>query len=123
MPAVLDESGLGLLLDEAFGSLYDEGGLMSVSLNKYVVTATTTVPAGSFTLDSATDKGVGSYAQGADEYGSGAGTAGGSVTFIKGQVLVLDSGTPSALYACLNGLGILRAYTDQDAVGKDAISN
>lgn len=111
---------------------------MAVSLNKFIVTATTAVPAGTFTPDvqtgtaSATPLGIGapanfgtgSYAEGSDKYGSGAGSAGGATTFIKGQLLVLDSGTPSALYSCLNGLGILRAYVDQsDSVGKDAISN
>jgi hypothetical protein len=111
---------------------------VAVSLNKFIVTATTAVPAGTFTPDvqtgtaSATPLGIGapanfgtgSYAEGSDKYGSGAGSAGGATTFIKGQLLVLDSGTPSALYSCLNGLGILRAYVDQsDSVGKDAISN
>lgn len=111
---------------------------MAVSLNKFIVTATTAVPAGTFTSDvieggtpgtttgtgAPANFGTGSYSQGSDKYGSGAGSAGGATTFIKGQLLVLDSGTPSALYSCLNGLGILRAYVDQsDAVGKDAISN
>jgi hypothetical protein len=127
--AVLDESGLALL-DEELSQLLDEaGGAMAVSLNKFIVTATTTVPAGTFTADVTTDGppanfGTGSYAQGAGVYGSGAGSAGGSTTFIKGQLLVLDSGTPSDLYSCLNGLGILRAYVDQsDSVGKAAVSN
>jgi hypothetical protein len=125
MPAVLDQ-GAAILQDQVFASIYDEAALMAVSLNKFVVTVTTTVPAGAFTLDTSTGErlGTGSYAQGADEYGSGAGSAGGSTTFIKGQLLVLDSGTPSALYACLNGLGVLRAYVDEsDAVGRDGVSN
>lgn len=92
-----------------------------MALNRYVLTAKVTVPAGTFAADVATpgtstDFGTGSYAQGAGEYGSG-----GSLTWFPGQVIWAD---PSgALYAAI-GSSNLTAYRDgTDLVSHFGISN
>jgi hypothetical protein len=87
-----------------------------MALNRYVVTATTTVPAGTLATvtpgESATGGGAG--------YGSSATTGGPlfATTFLRGTPLVLDTGS------ALNVAGALRAFTDgQDTVGHAAIGN
>ena len=100
---------------------------MAVSINKFVVTATTTIPQGTVIPSGsvvAGEPGTG----GAAGYGNTSISAGAEdwgMTVPKGAVLVLDSGSPgSALYGVLNGLGVLRAYVPgQDDVGREAISN
>jgi len=96
---------------------------MAVTLNKFVVTATTTIPAGTVSTVVAGEPGTG----GAAGFGNTSVSAGAEdwpMTVTKGSVLVLDNGTPSALYTALNGLGVLRAYVaGQDDVGREAISN
>lgn len=97
---------------------------MAVSLNKFVVTATTVIPQGTAATVVAGEPGTG----GAAGYGNTSTSAGAEdwgTTIPKGAVLVLDSGSPGGvLYGVLNGLGVLRAYVPgQDDVGREAISN
>ena len=95
----------------------------AVSLNKFVVTATTQIAAGTASTVVAGEPGTG----GAAGYGNTSVSAGAEdwpTTITKGTAIVLDSGTPSALYTALNGAGVLRAYVPgQDDVGHAAISN
>jgi hypothetical protein len=92
-----------------------------MALNRYVLTAKVTVPAGAYTADVATpgtsaNFGTGSYAQGASEYGSA-----GGATWYPGQVIWAD---PSgALYTAI-GSGSLRAFADgTDTNGHWGVSN
>jgi hypothetical protein len=98
---------------------------MAVSLNKFVVTADFTIPAGTAATVVAGEPGTG----GAAGFG-GAPLAADQVeapwptTVRRNQVLVLDSGTPSALYTALNTAGVLRAYVPgQDDVGHAGLAN
>jgi hypothetical protein len=92
-----------------------------VALNRYVVTVTSTVPAGTAATPAAGEPGTG----GAAGYGS-APTTGGPpwpVTYRKNQVLVLDPAGP--LYAAVTAAGgSLRAFTDgTDTAGHQALAN
>jgi hypothetical protein len=97
-----------------------------MALNRYVLTATVTLPPGTFTADAATGFrfGTGSSAQGAGVYGSGgpgvsSGAAG--TVFPVGTVIVADPA--GALFTAI-GSGNLRAYVQgQDDVGHAALSN
>lgn len=91
---------------------------MAVSLNKFVITSTVTVPAGP--ASAADARGTCSHGSDATHYGS---VSGAGTTFIKGSSILLDSGTPSALYSVLSGLGVLRAHGNADAVGREALAN
>ena len=78
-----------------------------MALNRYVVTSTVTVPAGTPATPAAGEPGTG----GAAGFGSAAISAGAVLypqTMIRGTPVVLDSA--SALYTYLNGQGVLRAY-------------
>lgn len=101
-----------------------------MALNRYVLTATVTVPAGAFTADVITggtpstttgagapaDFGTGSWAQSAGHYESGAGA-----TWYAGQVIWAD---PAGKLFTAIGAGNLRAFTDgTDAAGHAALSN
>lgn len=91
---------------------------MAVTLNKFVVTATTTLPAETVTVTTGEVGGGGAGAAGtpANSWGTT------PLTFIKGQIVVLDNGTPSPLYTALSS--VLRPYVPgQDDVGREAISN
>jgi hypothetical protein len=92
-----------------------------MALGRYVVTATTTVAAGTATTVVAGEPGTG----GAAGFGNSSISAGAeewATTYVEGTAIVLDSG--SALYAALNGAGVLRAYVQgQDDVGHAALSN
>jgi hypothetical protein len=91
-----------------------------MSLNRYVLVANVTVPAGTLAAPVAGEPSTGGVAG----YGSSATTGGPlfATTFLKGTPLILDTG--SALYGALNGAGALRAFTDgQDTVGHAAIGN
>lgn len=94
-----------------------------MALGRFVLTATVTVPAGTFTDDAATGLrfGTGSNAQGAATWGSN-----GGATFLQGTVIYADSGGTGgagALYTAI-GSGNLRAFVDgQDDVGHAALSN
>lgn len=101
---------------------------MAVTLNKFVVTATTTLPAVTPSTVVAGEPGTG----GAAGFGNSSGVPGTPANsydvkplmFVKGAVLILDNGTPSALYSQLNGLGVLRSYVPgQDDVGHAALGN
>ena len=89
-----------------------------MALQRYVLTATVTVPAGMAAIVTAGEPGTGSP--------SGAGnaaTTGGplwATTYRAGQVIVLDSAGP--LYAAI-GAGNLRAWADTDAVSHAALAN
>lgn len=91
-----------------------------MAFNRYVVSKTTTVAAGTLAAPVAGQPETG----GAAGYGSSA-TTGGPLfptVFLAGTPLLLDTG--SALYAALNGAGALRAFTDgQDTAGHAAIGN
>jgi hypothetical protein len=93
---------------------------MAVTLNRFIVTAATTLPAETTTVTAG------------EVGGGGAGTSGTPASswgttqlyFPKGSQVVLDNGTPSPLYTILNGLGVLRAaVAGTDDVGREAISN
>jgi hypothetical protein len=85
-----------------------------MALNRYVVTADTTVPAGTATAVSG-GPGTVSWAGPAGAWAEGFG-----VTFRRGEVIVLDPAGP--LYAAI-GAGNLRAYADADTVGHAALGN
>ena len=100
----------------------------AVSLNKFIITQSTTLPAMTIAAGTAGEPNTG----GAAGYGNASGTPGTPVNsydvkpleFIAGTPILLDSGTPSALYSALNGLGVLRAYVaGQDDVSHAATSN
>jgi len=102
---------------------------MAVTLNKLVITANTTLPAGTLSTVVPGDPGSG----GAAGYGDTSATPTGSapwgygvmpLSFQAGMAIVLDNGTPSALYTALNGLGVIRAYIPgQDDVSHAALGN
>jgi hypothetical protein len=96
---------------------------MAINLQRFVITATTVVAAGTITTPVAGEPGTG----GAAGYGNTSISAGAEdwpMTFLAGTPIVLDSGTPSALYTALNTASALRAYVPgQDDVGHAAISN
>jgi hypothetical protein len=86
-----------------------------VAVNRYVVTATTTVAPGTPATPTAGQPGTGGVAG----YGSAAVVSGQlyGTTFLAGTPLVLDTG--SALYASLNGAGALRLWVrGTDDVGQ-----
>jgi hypothetical protein len=88
-------------------------------VNRYVVTSTTTVPAGTPATVTAGEPGTG----GAAGYGSAATTGGPlwATAYARGQVIALDPAGP--LYAQI-GAGNLRAWSDgQDSAGRPGISN
>jgi hypothetical protein len=91
-----------------------------VALGRYVVTQTTTVPAGTLATPVAGEPATGGVAG----YGSAATTGGPlfATTFLAGTPLILDPAGP--LYAALNGAGALRAYVQgSDDRGPAALSN
>jgi hypothetical protein len=85
-----------------------------MALNRYIVTADVTVPAGTATPVSG-GPGTVSWAGPA-----GAWAEGYPVTFTRGTPIVLDPAGP--LYAAI-GAGNLRAFADTDAVGHRALAN
>jgi hypothetical protein len=91
-----------------------------VAVGRYVVTAPTTVAAGTLAALAPGEPGTGSAAG----YGSAA-TIGGplwATTYAAGTPLLLDSA--SALYTALNAAGALRAFIDgQDTAGHAALGN
>jgi len=87
-----------------------------VALNRYVVTATTTIGAGTPATVTAGEPGTGGYGNAAISAGAVLFPA----TFIKGTPVILDSA--SALYAALSGS--LRPYVQgQDDRGGAALAN
>lgn len=89
-----------------------------MALNRYVLTAKVTLPAGAYTADATTGLrfGTGSYAQGAGTYGSSGGT-----TWEKGMIIWADPA--GALYTAI-GAGNLRAFVDgQDTAGHYGLAN
>jgi hypothetical protein len=90
-----------------------------VALNRYVITQTITVPAGTAATPTPGEPETG----GAAGYGSAAVTGGQlfATTFLAGTPLLLDTG--SALYAALNGAGALRPFTDADTVSQATLGN
>jgi hypothetical protein len=93
-----------------------------MALNRYVLTATITVPAGTITTPVvAGEPGTGGAA-GYGNTGISAGYAAFPQTFVAGTAIVLDSASP--LYTYLNGQGVLRAYVQgQDDRGGAALAN
>lgn len=96
---------------------------MAVTLNRFVVTATVTIPAGTVSTVVAGEPGSG----GAAGFGNSSTSAGAGLfpmTITAGTAIMLDNGTPSAMYTALNTLGVLRPYVaGQDDVGHAALSN
>jgi hypothetical protein len=91
-----------------------------MAVNKYIVTATTTIAAGTPATPTAGEPGTGGVAS----HGSMATTGGPlwATTYQAGQAIVLD--TAGSLYASLNGAGALRAYQQgTDDVSHAAIGN
>jgi hypothetical protein len=90
-----------------------------MAVNRYVVTQTTTVAAGTLATPTAGDPATGGVAG----HGSAAVTSGQlfATTFLEGTPVVLDTG--SALYASLNGAGVLRPFTDADTVSHQGLAN
>ena len=86
-----------------------------MALNRYVLTANVSVPGGAPAATVAGEPGTG----GAAGYGSSA-TPLSPATFVKGQAIVLD---PAGPWFAAIGAGNLRAFTDTDLVGRDALSN
>lgn len=90
-----------------------------MALSRYVVTTTTTVPAGTITTPVAGEPGTG----GAAGFGNASTSAGAVLwptTYIAGTTIILDSA--SALYTALSGS--LRPYVQgQDDRGGAALSN
>jgi hypothetical protein len=85
-----------------------------MALGRYVVTKTTTAPAGTLATPTPGQPETG----GPSGFGSSATTGGPlfATTFLAGTPLLLD--TAGSLYASLNGAGALRAYVQgQDDVG------
>ena len=86
-----------------------------MALNRYVVTQTTTVPAGTATPVS------GGYGTVSWAGPSGAWAEGFPVTYQAGTPVLLD---PAGALAAAIGAGNLRAWVDgQDAAGRPGISN
>ena len=87
-----------------------------MALNRYVLTATITIPAGTAATVVAGEPSTGGW--------GGVATTGGplfATTYIKGTAIILDPAGP--LYTLI-GAGNLRAFVDgQDNVGHAAISN
>ena len=90
-----------------------------MALSRYVVTTTTTVPAGTITTPVAGEPGTG----GAAGYGNASISAGAVLwptTYVAGTTIVLDPA--SALYTALSGS--LRSYVQgQDDRGGAALAN
>jgi hypothetical protein len=89
-----------------------------MALNRYVLTATVTVAAGTAATVVAGEPGTG----GAAGFG-GAPTTGGPVfpmTYIKGTAIILD---PAGSLFTAIGAGNLRAWADTEAVGHAALGN
>ncbi len=92
-----------------------------MALNRYVLTATTTVPAGTPATVTAGEPATGGGA-GFGCVGISAGYAAFPQPFQPGTPIVLDSASP--LYTYLNGQGAVRAYVQgTDDVSHAAISN
>ena len=92
-----------------------------MALNRYVLTATVTVPAGSPATVAAGEPGTGGAA-GFGTAGISAGYGAFPQTFVLGTPIMLDSAFP--LYTYLNGQGALRPYVQgTDDVSHAAISN
>ena len=90
-----------------------------MALNRYVLTATTTVPAGTPATPAAGEPATG----GAAGYGNASTTSGPlwPTTYLAGTAIVLDPA--GQLYAAI-GAGNLRAYVQgQDDVGHQGLSN
>lgn len=105
-----------------------------MAINRYRLNTKITLPAGTFTPDVQTGTasttplgvgapanfGTGSNAQGANVFGSGAGAAGGSTTWLQGMELLLDP--TGKLYTAI-GAGNLTQITSADDVGHSGLSN
>ena len=91
-----------------------------MALNRYVLTSTVTVPAGTISTVVAGEPGTG----GASGFGNTSTSAGYGIfpqTFIKGMAIVLDPAGP--LFTAI-GAGNLRSYVQgQDDVGHEALAN
>jgi hypothetical protein len=90
-----------------------------VAVQRYVLTAAVTVPAGTAAALAPGEPGTGAPAG----YGSAATTGGPlwPVSYARGQVIMLDPAGP--LYSQI-GAGNLRAWADgQDSAGRPGISN
>lgn len=96
---------------------------MAVNLQRFVITQNIVIAAGAVAAVVAGEPGTG----GAAGYGNssiGSGAEEWATSYIAGTTIVLDSGTPSALYTALNTASAIRAYVPgQDDVGHAAISN
>ncbi len=90
-----------------------------MALNRYVLTSTVTVPAGTPATVVAGEPGTG----GAAGFGNASTSAGFGLfpqTFIEGTAIVLDPAGP--LFTAI-GAGNLRAWADGEAVGHAGLAN
>jgi hypothetical protein len=90
-----------------------------MALSRYVITSTTTVPAGTPATMAAGEPGTG----GAAGFGNASPSAGFGLwphTFIEGTAIVLDPA--GALFTAI-GAGNLRAWADTEAVGHAGLAN
>jgi hypothetical protein len=98
---------------------------MAVNMQRFVFTQNYTLAAGTPATVVPGDPGTG----GAAGFGNAATAAGQAgalwpTTYLAGTAIVLDSGTPSALYTALNGAGVIRAYVQgTDDKGGAALAN
>jgi hypothetical protein len=92
-----------------------------MALNRYVLTASVTVPAGTPATVAAGEPGTGGAA-GFGNTGISASYAAFPQTFQAGTPVIFDSASP--LYTYLSGQGVFRAYVQgQDDVGRAGLSN
>ena len=92
-----------------------------MALNRYVLTSTTTVPAGTLATPAAGEPGTGGAA-GFGSTGISAGYGAFPQSFQPGTPIVLDSASP--IYTYLNGQGALRPYVQgTDDVSHAALAN
>ena len=102
---------------------------MAITLNKFVLILNVTVPTGTLSTVVPGDPGSGGAAGYGDTSAApilsalfGYGIM--PLSFQTGTAIVLDNGTPSALYTVLAGLNALRAYIPgQDDVGHASLGN
>jgi hypothetical protein len=98
---------------------------MAVSMQRFVFTQNYTLPAGTVAPVVAGEPATG----GAAGFGNSATAAGQAgalwpTTYLAGTAIVLDGGTPSALYTALNTAGVIRAYVQgTDDRGGAALAN
>jgi hypothetical protein len=105
-----------------------------MAINRYRLNSKVTLAAGTYAPDvetgaasttplgvgSPANFGTGSYGQGVGKWGSGAGAAGGSTTWLAGMELLLDPA--GSLYTAIGGSNLTQ-ITSADNIGHSGLSN